>query len=107
MHKIVLALMILVPGGYAGNALSADIEAGKKLAQAKKCGDCHGAAGISPEGTSYPNLAGQKLAYLKQALTAYRDKDRQHPIMTSMAAGLSDKDIANLAEYFTSLSSCP
>lgn len=106
MHKIVLALTLAL-GGYADNAFSADIEAGRKLAQAKKCSDCHGASGISPEGTSYPNLAGQKLAYLKQALTAYRDKDREHPLMTSMAQGLSDKDIANLAEYFASLSSCP
>ncbi|GAB6068167.1 hypothetical protein JCM13664_14860 [Methylothermus subterraneus] len=107
MNKIVLILSLVALFGWAGGAWSADAEAGKKLAQAKRCGDCHGASGVSPEGTSYPNLAGQKPAYLSQALLAYRDQRRQHPLMTGMAQGLSDKDIANLAEYFAGLSACP
>ncbi len=104
MIKLIAAFIL---GGYLSSALPADVEAGKKIAQAKRCSDCHGAAGISPEGTSYPNLAGQKPAYLRQALLAYRDKTRSHPLMTGMAQGLSNRDIADLAEYFASLSSCP
>lgn len=107
MNKIVLTITVFVLGSYPGSALPADIEAGKKIAQAKRCGDCHGATGISPQGTSYPNLAGQKPAYLSQALVAYRDKTRQHPLMTGMAKDLSDSDIANLAAYFASLTACP
>lgn len=107
MHKLRLMITVFVLGSYAGSALPADIEAGKKIAQAKRCGDCHGAAGISPEGTSYPNLAGQKLSYLRQTLAAYRDKTRQHPLMTEIAKDLSDSEIANLAAYFASLSACP
>ncbi len=100
-------MIVVVLGSYPVGALPADIEAGKKIAQVKRCGDCHGAQGISLEGTSYPNLAGQKPAYLSQALAAYRAQTRQHPLMTGMAKDLSDSDIANLAAYFASLAACP
>jgi cytochrome c553 len=107
MRQIAKAFLLLAFVCQVGGVLAADSEAGRKLAQAKRCSDCHGAAGISGEGTSYPNLAGQKPVYLKQALLAYRDQARQHPLMTPMAQGLSDKDIENLAAYFASLSACP
>ncbi|WP_084684851.1 c-type cytochrome [Methylohalobius crimeensis] len=92
---------------YGGEVGAADAEAGEKLARSKGCAGCHGANGISPEGTSYPNLAGQKEVYLSQALTAYREKSREVSLMNGMAASLSDEDIANLAAYFSSLSPCP
>ncbi len=107
MRKTAKALLFYAFLSQVGEVLAADSEAGRKLAQAKRCGDCHGVSGISLEGTSYPNLAGQKPAYLRQALLAYRDQARQHPLMTGMAQGLSDKDIENLAAYFASLSACP
>lgn len=106
MIRIAITITVLAWIGYSSEVLPA-ADAGKQLAQSKRCGDCHGATGISPEGTSYPNLAGQKVPYLKAALTAYRDKTREHPLMSGMAQGLSDKDIESLAEYFSSLPSCP
>ena len=86
--------------GSLSQAHAADIEAGKSSAVA--CAACHGNNGISLI-PNYPNLAGQKEAYLKDALKAYRDGGRKNPIMTQMAANLSDDDIANLAAYFSSL----
>lgn len=77
-----------------------DIAAGK--AKAMVCAACHGANGISiiPD---YPNLAGQKVKYLEASIKAYRDGERKNPIMSPMASGLSDTDIANIAAYFASL----
>jgi cytochrome c553 len=71
----------------------------------RECAGCHGADGISITPTM-PNLAGQKEEYLKQTLTAYRDKKREGAsaaMMTPMAAGLTDAEIADLAKHFSSL----
>ena len=97
MQRMLLALSLLLLSSGAG---AADIEAGK--AKAAVCAACHGANGISviPD---YPNLAGQKVKYLESAIKAYRSGDRKNPIMSPMAAGLSDADVANLAAYFASL----
>lgn len=76
-----------------------DIGAGKKRAAA--CFSCHNADGISKiPGT--PHLAGQERGYLESALRAYRDgQARQNPTMNAMAKPLSDRDIANIAAYYS------
>jgi cytochrome c553 len=51
-----------------------------------------------------PNLAGQHEAYLAAALQAYKTGVRDHPVMSEMAAGLSDADLENLAAYYAGLS---
>jgi len=83
------------PGGIA----APDIGAGKKRAAA--CFACHGENGIARiPGT--PHLAGQERGYLDTALRAYRDgQGRQNPTMTAMARPLSDRDITNIAAYFS------
>jgi NosR/NirI family nitrous oxide reductase transcriptional regulator len=55
----------------------------------------------------WPNLAGQKEEYLAIQLRAFRGGERSNPLMSPMAAGLSDTDIENLAAYFSSLPACP
>jgi cytochrome c553 len=55
---------------------------------------------------TYPNLAGQKAAYLESSIKAYKTQERkggQAALMYGMVAALSDDDIANLAAYFSSL----
>ena len=73
-------------------------EVGLDLAQT--CAACHGPDGNSVAPTN-PILAGQYKSYIKQALHSYKNGDRQNPIMTGFASGLSDADIAKLAEYFS------
>lgn len=92
----VLALLF----GWVGLAQAADPEAGKQKAAA--CTACHGANGISVA-PDIANLAGQKDAYLKAQLQAFRGGTRKNPLMNAMAAQLSDTDIANLAAFFASL----
>jgi cytochrome c553 len=66
------------------------------------CGACHGAAGISAIPT-YPNLAGQKEAYLVIQLKAFKSGARNNAVMKGMVASLSDTDMADLAAYYASL----
>ena len=77
-----------------------DAAAGK--AKSATCAGCHGARGISAN-PLWPNLAGQKDAYLAKQLKAFRDGGRSDPMMTPMSKPLSDADIDNLAAYYASL----
>ncbi len=83
------------------------VEAGDAKAGEEKsglCAGCHGADGISLA-PDIPNLAGQKEAYLIKAIKDYRSNKRKNPMMNSMAANLSDEDIADLAAFFSRLKS--
>ncbi|MBE1299448.1 MAG: c-type cytochrome [Alteromonadaceae bacterium] len=95
-----LLFAILATGALSQTALAADAAAGK--AKAVVCAACHGANGISTI-PMYPNLAGQKEAYLLKALKDYKSGNRKDPVMSPMAMPLSDADMANLAAYFASL----
>jgi cytochrome c553 len=84
----------------ANASLAGDVAAGK--AKSATCTGCHGANGISAN-PLWPNLAGQKDAYLVKQMKAFRDGSRSDPMMTPMAKPLSDADIENLAAYYSSL----
>ncbi len=86
--------------GSASAMAAGNIEAGK--AKAALCMACHGANGISPS-PNYPNLAGQKEAYLIKALHEYKDGQRKNATMHAFASMLSNQDIENLAAYYSSL----
>ena len=83
---------------------TAALAAGSKQAgQAKSvpCVACHGVDGNSAN-PEWPTIAGQHEAYLVRSLKAFRDGGRQNALMTPMAAGLADEDIADLAAWFSS-----
>jgi cytochrome c553 len=101
MKREILAVLTAVTLAASTNAAFAgDIAAGK--AKAATCAGCHGVNGVSAVPT-YPNLAGQKEAYLEKQLKAFKDGSRKEPTMNAMSAPLTDADIANLAAYFASL----
>lgn len=104
MNKSVKAFWVGVAALVAANAWAeGDVEAGK--AKSAVCAACHGANGISAV-PIYPNLAGQKEAYLVNVLKAYKSQERQGAnaaVMWGLAAPLSEQDIANLAAYYASL----
>ncbi|TRX55076.1 c-type cytochrome [Thalassomonas sp. M1454] len=98
MKKLTLALAASVV--MAAPAFAADVEAGK--AKSAMCAACHGATGISAV-PMYPNLAGQKEAYLVKQLKDFKSGTRKDPVMGAMAMPLSDADIANLSAYYASV----
>lgn len=80
--------------------------AGADLPGAGKIGVCVACHGQDGHGTApiYPNLAGQNAEYMVNAMKAYRAGEREggmSMVMTPMAAGLSDEDIVDLAEYYS------
>ena len=77
-----------------------DAAAGKLMSAT--CVACHGAEGVSPN-DFWPNLAGQKQGYLIKQIKAFKDGSRNDPMMSPMAAMLSDEDIANVSAYFSGL----
>ena len=86
----------------AGAAHAADVDAGRKIADAQ-CAACHGKDGKTPVDPSYPKIAGQYVDYLAKAIADYQRGDRKNPIMAGIAKPLSRKDIDNVAAYFASL----
>jgi len=98
MKKLTLAVAATVM--MASPAFAGDATAGK--GKSMMCAACHGAAGISAIPT-YPNLAGQKVAYLVKQLKDFKSGTRNDPTMKGMVASLSDADMADLAAYYASL----
>ena len=47
-----------------------------------------------------PMIGGQNAAYIATALAAYKKGERKHPTMRSIAASLSDQDMADIGEYY-------
>lgn len=78
-------------------AASGDAEVGRK--KSTPCAVCHGANGVSPS-PEFPNLAGQHADYLEAAMKHYKNGKRKNPIMQAQVAGLTPKDMMDLAAFF-------
>jgi cytochrome c553 len=100
MTKTLRVAILILVYCLSGTALAGDPAAGK--AKSMTCQACHGTEGISPN-ELWPNLAGQKEAYLIKSIKGFRDGSRTEPLMAPMVAPLSDEDIEDLAAFFSSL----
>jgi cytochrome c553 len=67
--------------------------------KAAVCFGCHGPNGNSTN-PAWPALAGQSAIYVAEQLRLFRSKVRDNPVMTALAAPLSDSDIDDLAVFF-------
>ena len=81
------------------SAQAASIYAGRAKAAAV-CAQCHGIKTTSAD-APFPPLAGRDNEYLKMALKQYRDKTRVSDIMNNIAGSLTDRDINNIAAYYS------
>lgn len=80
---------------------SADVQNGKVLADV--CTSCHGESGSEKLNEDFPYLQGQPAAALFKQLVDYKDNTRGHGIMQNFASGLTDKEKADVAVYFSTL----
>jgi cytochrome c553 len=71
------------------------------------CARCHGWDGHGRGESTIPNLAGQKAAYMENALRAYARGERQSGIMQAVAAELTPESRGVLAEHYSRLPSPP
>jgi cytochrome c553 len=104
--KVALAAGIAL--GLAAGAASAQQVNGDAQAARSKISMCIGCHGIKGYHTAYPQvyhvpkIAGQQPAYIVNALKEYKSGERSHPSMRGIAGSLSDKDMADLAAYYSS-----
>lgn len=69
-------------------------------AKSATCVACHGPTGNSPN-PEWPNIAGQHEQYILKQLRAFKAGERQNPLMSPIAATLSEDDMADLAVYYS------
>ncbi len=96
---LLMCLFSLSACGQSNNLIGNPEEGMKK---SMICGQCHGKNGIAII-PIYPNLAGQKQAYLELQLQAFRSGQRINAAMTPHAKKLSDQDIADLSAYYSKM----
>ncbi len=70
------------------------------------CAACHGETGhaVLP---GAPNLAGQQLAYLRDALSQYRDGRRDVPVMRAAIGPLNRAELDALARWYSAQAAPP
>ena len=103
LMPVVFALAAACAAPLHAAEAAGDAAAGR--GKASMCIGCHGIGGyktVFPEVYSVPKLGGQHAAYMVKALQEYKSGNRSHPSMRAIAAGLSDKDMADLAAYYAS-----
>jgi cytochrome c553 len=120
MNKLLSALLVLAVASVTGTALAQTPAPAKAPAQAAAtagieakvamCVGCHGIKGYQasfPEVYKVPMIAGQSAKYITAALVAYKQGDRKHPTMRSIAESLTEKDMADIAAYYEGLGKDP
>jgi cytochrome c553 len=73
------------------------VKAGKAVADG--CAGCHGESGVSSM-AGMPNLVALDPKHFYDATIAYKSGKRKHDMMKTLAAGISDDDLRNVALYY-------
>ena len=87
------------------DAYAADLLLGKEKA-ATICSACHGLDGKATTGGNSaitPNITAQQKDYLIAKLKDYKSLKIDHPQMSLIAQMLSDEDIENVSEWYSSI----
>lgn len=94
-----LRLVIGLGGGVilAGAVAAQDLDAGREVAS--MCRTCHGLDGLARIPIA-PHIGGEPASYLAGQLRAFRSGEREHEMMSLVAAGLSDEQIDNVAVWY-------
>jgi cytochrome c553 len=92
---------VLLFAALAQSATAGDAVAGRVKAQAL-CANCHGEDGVAVL-PGAANLRGQQKEYLREQLRAFRSGSRHNPQMNVVAKTLSDAQIEDLAEWYSSM----
>jgi cytochrome c553 len=69
-------------------------------AKAQICAACHGQNGVPNDPKTTPVIWGQQVSYLVKQLHDYRSGDREHPVMSTIAKGLTQAELRPMAAYF-------
>lgn len=99
MIKSFFLLLALAAPFIAAQAQDADAGE-KKIAM---CIGCHGIVRYQasfPEVHKVPMIAGQNAKFIVASLMAYQKGERKHPTMRSIAASMTEQDMADVAAFY-------
>ena len=100
--SILAALCMLAAGPLPVAQAAASVPPGRL----GLCAACHGTHGHS-QLPGVPNLAGQRLDYLQDALRQYRDGRRVAPVMRTAVGPLSQAELDALALWYSQQPAAP
>lgn len=83
----------------AGGVCAQDGDPAEGRKVAGMCRTCHGIDGLAKIPIA-PHIGGEPAGYLAAQLRAFRSGARQHEMMTVVAAGLSDQQIADVSAWY-------
>lgn len=72
-------------------------------AAAVACVTCHGAEGGGNDASAFPRLAGLDAGYLARRLNAYATVQNKNPVMSGIAAALTEQERQDVSAYFSGL----
>ena len=87
-------------GNAAASAVAFLFAGSLNAADPNLCAACHGPNGNS-DNPAVPSIAQQPAQFVATALYQYREGNRKDPLMTPMAANLSNAELNELAAYFS------
>lgn len=96
-NVLVFSFALVLVGTSSILHAEGNAEAGKT--KTISCANCHGEQGNSSVGF-FPKLAGQHTSYLIKQLREFKNGLRNDPMMSAMAAALTEQDIADIAAYY-------
>jgi cytochrome c553 len=70
---------------------------------AAMCANCHGSEGRAVKDSSVPSIAGLPRDYMLQQMQAFKNGSRPATIMHQITKGLTEAQIASMADYFAAL----
>ncbi len=106
MRTVLLALVAastLASGSVLAQQAGPQGNAERAKGKISMCIGCHGIPAYRnafPEVYHVPMIAGQSPGYIVSALKAYKAGERNHGTMRSIAGGLSEDDMADIAAYY-------
>ena len=95
---------------YAESENRDDLELGRQIyhggilkAGVAACSSCHGPGGMGNAQADFPKVAGQHSQYSEQQLKDYRSGKRVAPMMSVIAAKMTDQQISAVSNYMQGL----
>jgi cytochrome c len=95
-RQVALGCVLCAPAAVSAGSASGDKELGAYLSS--ECVACHQPSGLQVGGV--PPIVGWPGDQFIAVMKAYRDGDRENPVMRNVVGRLSDEEIAALAAHF-------
>ena len=96
-----LAQQPAAPAPPAPSFAAPDLSPAGVRSMAAACTICHGTNGKAAEGSSVASLAGRPAADLASLMNQFKAGTRPATIMTQIAKGYGDAEIAAISDYFS------